>query len=94
MSISSYPIKDPTGIVDYAVDLSPLLASGETVISLGVDTVGMDLGNSYMSGNLAVAFVSGGEPGTIATLKFTPMTSQGRTLPQTLRVRIAPVYVD
>jgi len=96
--------KDPSALLDFALDLapaasinvSPYLADGETVTSLTVSAdTGITVSSSAISANsrnvpasLLIAWLSGGTAGVTYNVKFTFSTSQGRTDARTLPVQV------
>lgn len=78
--IPDAPPKDPDSTIDYGVDWSSWLASGETISTSTWPELG-DL-TEVSSSNTTTAtaiFVSGGTPGATYTLTNRIVTNQGRT---------------
>jgi hypothetical protein len=72
--------KDPEAVLDYPVDWSDWLATGETISEV-VWTVptGLTKDSQSESGGVAVAWISGGTAGTEYRIECKVTTSQGRT---------------
>jgi hypothetical protein len=96
--------KDPSAILDFALDLAPAaginttpyLADGETVTSLTVTAdTGLTVSSSAVAANsrgipssLLVAWLSGGTAGVTYNVRFVFSTSQGRTDARTLPAQV------
>lgn len=83
------PIKDPDAVLDYAIDWSDWLQSGET-ISTSAWTVqtGLTAGSTGNNGTIASIWLSGGTAGTTYTATNRITTNQGRTDDRTLRIPV------
>jgi hypothetical protein len=84
--------KDPNEVLDYIIDWSERLASGETIGTsawtiTGSDSVLVEDSNS-ISGETTVIWVSAGTLGVTYTLTNRITTSQGRTMDQSSRLKI------
>nr|WP_132454164.1 hypothetical protein [Paraburkholderia sp. BL8N3] len=97
--------KDPSAVLDYALDLAPSpsintkpwLADGETVTLLTVTAdAGLTVNSSSIMANsrgitdsLLVAWLAGGTPGATYKVRFAFTTNQGRTDCRAMPVKIA-----
>ena len=72
--------KDPAEVLDYAVDLSKVLESGETIVSVTWDVpAGLVKGAEGIVGKAAVVWLSGGTAGTTYPVGCRVVTSLSRT---------------
>lgn len=96
--------KDPSAVLDFALDLAPVpsinttpwLAQGETVTSLAVTAdAGLTVNSSTIAANsagvaasLLVAWLAGGTANTTYNVRFQFTTSQGRTDCRAMPVKV------
>jgi len=94
----SYPNKDPDAVLDYGLDWTAWLPSGDTIQS-SEWIVTMNSGAVVMSGGLVVdssthdsnstlVWLSGGDAGTTYKLTNRIITTDGRTQDQTVSIII------
>jgi len=86
----AYFVKDPDEILDYQIDWTTLLETGET---LSTSTWTPDGGltkvsESHTAAGVSTVFVSGGTNGTTYKVKCEVTTSAGRTYNRTIFVEI------
>ena len=85
----TWPAKDPDEVLDYQVDWSARLASGDSVQS---STWTLDSGLSQNSASIAspktTIWLSGGTAGKTATIVNRVVTTQGRTMEETIALPI------
>ncbi len=83
--------KDPQAVLDYQLDYTNYLATGDSIASqtTTVDT-GITLDSSaIVTGNKIVKlFLSGGTAGTVYTVKNTIVTADNRTAVKRFRVKV------
>jgi len=78
--IPDAPPKDPNSTIDYGVDWSTWLESGETIVTSTWPETGALVSESESNTTTATSiFVSGGTVGATYTLTNRVVTSQGRT---------------
>lgn len=83
--------KDPTEVLDYAVDWSEELDGGDTIVDAefsAPDPAGLTLQRSDFTATQAIAWLADGEPGTTYTLTCTVTTAAGRTLARPVALRV------
>jgi hypothetical protein len=86
----TWPPKDPNEVLDYQVDWSQRLETGETISSSTFTVVTGDviIDSSTHSTTGTTAWLSGGTNGTPCEVLNRITTSGGRTYDQTLKLRI------
>lgn len=87
----AYIRKDPEAILDYTLDYTNYLATGDTISSstFTVDTGITKTADTIASGNKVVNItLSGGTAGTVYTIKNTIVTANGRTAVKRFRVKV------
>lgn len=91
-SIPGVFIKDPSDIVDYSIDWTDLLASGETISSSNwtVDT-GPTLSGPVLATPVATTTVTGGSAFSVYMLTDTIVTSASRTLQRSIAIQVYDV---
>lgn len=88
MSSSPYD-KDPNSVLDYKVDWSAWLQSGETISSHEVVKVGSITVDSSTNDDTSVTvWISGGSVGEYTTVTTRITTNEGRTEDKTFRLNI------
>lgn len=90
----SWPQKDPNEVLDYRVDWTARLESGETITTSTVfrETGDVVLASQAYVGPLVTVWLSGGTDGTISVLTSRIATNQGRTYDESVRLRIRATY--
>jgi hypothetical protein len=83
----SWPAKDPEDVLDYELDISPVLAGNEkdTIATIDVTiqpsaTGDLVLASSAVDGSVAVLWLTGGQAGTVYSVQVTLGTTAGRTI--------------
>lgn len=89
--------KDPESVMDYYIDYSTFLESGDAISTqtTTVDT-GITLDSSeILSGNKKIKmFISGGTVGTAYTVKTTATTDDGLTLVHRFRIKCEQIHLS
>ena len=85
--------KDPASTVDYSVDWSDWVRTGEAINSTVWDIVPLEAGGLAAGGEFASAavrgvYVSGGIAGNLYRLSCTIATDQGRVVARGMTIRI------
>jgi hypothetical protein len=83
----SWPVKDPTDVLDYRFDIAPALVGNDSDAIASID-VAIDPANSgdltldsvKADGNIAVLWLSAGQTGIIYTVRMLITTLNGRTI--------------
>lgn len=83
------PAKDPTEVLDYSIDWSPAL-DGDSILSSTwtVESGGVNVQSSSVSGTTTVAWMAGGVANTPAIVKNTITTQGGRTYVERLKILV------
>ena len=88
--------KDPEAVMDYFVDYSTFLESGDSITSqtTTVDT-GLTLDSSSIHNNnkKVILFISGGTVGTTYDVKITAVTANGLTMVHRFRIKCENIYL-
>lgn len=89
MASLSWPAKDPDEVLDYALDWSNVLETGET-ISTSTWTVpsGITDSSASISGSTTRIWLSSGTSGTVYSVTNKIVTSDGRTWERTARLPV------
>lgn len=84
-------VKDPDAVLDFTVDWTATLATGENVLSalwLIEPDGGLTLVSESGQGALRTAMVAGGKPGEVVRLTSRIVTDLGRTDDRSFQIRI------
>lgn len=86
----SWPPKDPNEVLDYQVDWSDRLVSGETILTSNFTVAEGDVvkDSQGFSGALTTVWLSGGTAGTRSVLTNRITTSAARTYDESTRLAI------
>ena len=80
--------KDPEAVLDYAVDWSEWLQSGETISSYTVTVpTGLTKDSDSSASGVITVWLSGGTAGTVYSVEVKITTSLGRTDERTFKIR-------
>ena len=87
----SWPTKDPIDVLDYQFDIGPAVVGndGDTIATLDVavqpgNPGDLAVNSTAVNGNVAVLWLSGGQPGTVYTITLTITTVNGRTVQRSI----------
>ena len=84
-----WPAKDPDEVLDYKLDWSARLASGDTIASSAwVVPNGIAQDSATSDDTTATIWLSGGEAGRSYAIQCRVTTAQGRTHDQTVRLPV------
>lgn len=86
----TWPSKDPNEVLDYQVDWTARLATGETISTstFTVPTGTVVINSSSFLGAVATVWLSGGTEGEACVILNRMVTSAGRTYDQSVKLRI------
>ncbi len=87
----AYIRKDPQAVLDYQLDYSNYLASGDHISTstVTVDSgITLDSDSLHNNGKLVTINLSGGTAGTVYTVKNTIVTNDNRTAVKRFRVKV------
>jgi len=87
----AYIRKDPQAVLDYQLDYSNYLASGDHISTstVTVDSgITLDSNSLHSNGKLVTINLSGGTAGTVYTVKNTIVTNDNRTAVKRFRVKV------
>lgn len=81
--------KDPSDVIDFPVDFSPLLQS-DTISTATIAGTNVTIDSSSVSGNVVTIWVSGGSNGATGEVKMTIVTSNAtpRTFERTFKIKV------
>lgn len=85
--IASY-IKDPSAKLDYSIDWSEWLPTGDAISTATWTVTGATLVSSSTASGIATAWIEGGTEGTDATATCRVTTTAGRIDERTIRIQI------
>jgi hypothetical protein len=88
MSLKFQTPKDPDEFLDYTIDWTDRMARSDTIDEANVITVGAEVSNVSVSGNVVTVWLSGGNSGSTANVQCTITTSGGRIMQQTVLLKI------
>ncbi len=83
-----WPAKDPSDVLDYALDLSAALSGdpGDRIVTVGatitpnLSSADLWLGNIVADGGVVAMWLSGGQVGTVYAVQITVSTLHGRII--------------
>lgn len=81
-------MKDPDAVLDFSVDWSEWLATGETISASTWTADGVTVDSDTAGATSTTAWLSGGTAGTQATVTNRITTNQSRTDDRTLTIRV------
>lgn len=81
-------IKDPTDVLDYLIDWTAWLSTGETITAHTCTAVGATVTSSTHTGTTVTAWLSGGTAPSTATLTCHITTSAGRQATRSVMVDV------
>ncbi len=86
----SWPSKDPDEVLDYEIDWTDRLITGETITTSTFTVASGDVvkNSSAFVGPICTVWLSGGTAGTPCEILNRIVTSGGRTYDQTAKLRI------
>lgn len=86
----TWPAKDPNEVLDYKMDWTARLLTGETITTstFTVVTGTVTLSNPGNAAGITTTWVSGGADGETAEVLNRIVTSQGRTYDETAKLKI------
>jgi hypothetical protein len=96
----NWPAKDPTDVLDYQFDISPAVVGndGDTIASLDItiepnNPGDIALNSATVDGNVAVLWLSGGQPGTVYVVTLVITTVNGRTIQRSVLLPVVCLSV-
>lgn len=86
----TWPAKDPNEVLDYQIDWTARLVTGETITTSTVTVVDgtVVVDSSSQSAGIVTVWLSGGAEGEACTLLNRVTTSAGRTYDQSVRIKV------
>ena len=99
-ALLSWPLKDPSDLLDYQFDIAPALIGndGDAIATLDISITPSAAGDLALSstaadGTRAVLWLSGGQPGTVYTVTLTIGTQAGRTIARSVLLPVVTLAV-
>ena len=83
-NVGTFIFKDPAGVLDYTLDWSEYLPSGDTLSTCTVTI--LTLNSSSITTNTATAIISGGTAGNKYNVEYTITTSDSKTDSRNFRI--------
>ena len=91
----TWPIKDPTDVLDYRFDITPAVlgndGDGIATLDIVIDPANpgdLTLDAATADGNVAVLWLSSGQSGTLYTISITVTTLNGRTINRSVQLPV------
>ncbi len=87
--------KDPASVLDYTINFTNWLASGDTITGTPTWTAdtGITKGTETNTTTAATLFLSGGTAGDIYEIKCVAVTGNGRTVARRFRVKCEELHL-
>jgi hypothetical protein len=79
--------KDPTDVLDYVMDFTPLLQT-DTISTHTVTVTNVTLDSSSVTNNVVTMYLSGGTAGTTAKVTVKIVTTNSRTYERSFKIKI------
>ncbi len=99
-ALLSWPLKDPSDLLDYQFDIAPALIGndGDAIATLDIainpsNPGDLSLSSTAADGTRAVLWLSGGQPGTVYTVTLTIGTQAGRVVARSVLLPVATLAV-
>lgn len=83
-----WPFKDPDEVLDYEIDYSSRLNGDAIISSTWIIPAGIVMDSAFASATVSTIWLSGGTIGETYTLVNRIITSGGRTMDQSVRLKI------
>lgn len=85
----SWPFKDPDEVLDYSIDWSNRIDAGDTISTVTWSfPAGITKVSQSLAGNVATCFVSGGTEGVAYSIGCRVVTTGGRTMDETVKLKV------
>jgi hypothetical protein len=88
MAITFPSPKDPNEILDYTIDWSARVQANDSIVSFTVTGSGINVDSSVLSNNIITVWLSGGNVGSETSVLTRVVTTEGRTMDQTVKLKI------
>jgi len=94
----SYITKDPDSVLDYSIDWSDWLPTGDTITSAtmtqeSTHTANLTVGSATILDGVVSSQISGGAVGNVYVIKNTIVTNEGLTDVRRFKIRVEKRYV-
>jgi hypothetical protein len=87
--VGAYIEKDPYAVLDYSLDWTNWMPSGDTITSISVTAdSGITIDSSTNTDYIATAYISGGTAGTIYNIEFKIVTTNGLQDSRNFRIKV------
>lgn len=87
--VGAYIEKDPYAVLDYSLDWTNWMPSGDTITSISVTAdAGITIDSSTNTDYIATAYISGGTAGTIYNIEFKIVTTNGLQDSRNFRIKV------
>jgi hypothetical protein len=96
----NWPTKDPQDVLDYQLDIAPAIVGnpGDTIAGITVTVTPSEPGDLTVNsvaadGTLIVAWLAGGQAGTVYTVTFLITTATGRTIQRSILLPVLELSI-
>jgi hypothetical protein len=87
--VGAYIEKDPYAVLDYSLDWTNWMPSGDTITSISVTAdSGITIDSTTNTDFIATAYISGGTAGTIYNIEFKIVTTNGLQDSRNFRIKV------
>ena len=87
--VGAYIEKDPYAVLDYSLDWTNWMPSGDTITSISVTAdAGITIDSTTNTDFIATAYISGGTAGTIYNIEFKIVTANGLQDSRNFRIKV------
>ena len=87
--VGAYIEKDPYAVLDYSLDWTNWMPSGDTITSISVTAdTGITIDSTTNTDYIATAYISGGTAGTIYNIEFKIVTTNGLQDSRNFRIKV------
>jgi hypothetical protein len=87
--VGAYIEKDPYAVLDYSLDWTNWMPSGDTITSISVTAdTGITIDSTTNTDYIATANISGGTAGTIYNIEFKIVTTNGLQDSRNFRIKV------
>jgi hypothetical protein len=87
--VGAYIEKDPYAVLDYSLDWTNWMPSGDTITSISVTAdSGITIDSTTNTDFIATAYISGGTAGTIYNVEYKIVTTNGLQDSRNFRIKV------
>jgi hypothetical protein len=87
--VGAYIEKDPYAVLDYSLDWTNWMPSGDTITSISITAdTGITIDSTTNTDYIATAYISGGTAGTIYNVEYKIVTTNGLQDSRNFRIKV------